>query len=251
MRLINLCNPEGGPARIWCRLVHGGFDLEVEECGTYVNARGEKLDNEIRETGIEYLLGCSHLSRPTGYGWDFGIGRTQWALETGIAPTQPFLVEIDEPHYYQSGGYEYPAEWDVDIGWEIVHLAPWKPEQILKAWDRWLKEQNATFAKVAEDQRQLLESQKEPKGLYLVQFRHPSDCDSDGWPYGPWKVRFQLKTENCRSKKFGYQRPVLAWGETFVEDEEKKALDDIVKRTLEIYPQLTAEEVLKLPRRFS
>jgi len=54
-------------------------------------------------------------------------------LQMGIAPGQPFLIDMT----FMSTCYG--DEYDYEVDWELVAVEPWSAEQVLAAWEEWLK----------------------------------------------------------------------------------------------------------------
>lgn len=111
--------------RIWLALQNGSVE---SVCDDSVGEVPEWYGRDVIETGWDSILGV------------LGCGSMEWAsdltwlLAYGIAPDQPFLVHLDTPRWYKSGGYEYPAEWDCDFNWEIVQVAPLAPSVVTERW---------------------------------------------------------------------------------------------------------------------
>jgi len=123
---------------VWLRLVRDGLDLSLEPCLT-VHVFGEIpewFDYEIGQSGWDSVIStdykpCESDANLTG-SWNY------WALEMGVCPSQPFLVEIKPPRYYKCS-YEYD-EWDVEYFWDLAMTAPRSPRQAARAWELWKTE---------------------------------------------------------------------------------------------------------------
>jgi hypothetical protein len=65
----------------------------------------------------------------------FGCGREQWAMQEGLIPHQPFLVELYARHYM----HETPegAEGDCESHYEILQKTEANPEEAAKFWEKW------------------------------------------------------------------------------------------------------------------
>jgi len=118
----------------WFWLVEEGKDLTLEE---YEDAElwgdsPEWLEHELDAIGWDMFdMG--------GYGGDHGVGRLAgWALEEGIAPYQPFLIQLDKPEYYSCG--MYGEEVDVHYPWEIVEIVSITPYDAARRWEHYMME---------------------------------------------------------------------------------------------------------------
>ena len=125
---------EDGTIYLWHKLVLAADDLEPERCGTVDMGRPPEWMAHEDDLSLYYLMGPPHLS-VTHDRHSFIETWIRWALEEGLAPGQPFLVRISQPHYSRSYEGEYDVDWDVDI----VRVMPRTPQQALRAWDRTLK----------------------------------------------------------------------------------------------------------------
>lgn len=118
--------------RVWLK-VDPAEDLNfVEDEYTFdIGERPGWLDVEIAENGMGWddILGVA----VTG-GWP--NREIRWLLKEGIAPGQPFLVEMGRPHYYKTGGYCGPEEWGVDYDADVMQLTKWPTARVLKAWTK-------------------------------------------------------------------------------------------------------------------
>lgn len=108
--------------RVWFYLDEHGLELER------LNSAGdmpEWLDNELVDTCWDEILGVS---------WEEGE-RAAWAIEDGIAPGQPFLVEIRPPHYTQ----DREGDWDVEYNTDLIRVDPMPSMEAAERWETWLK----------------------------------------------------------------------------------------------------------------
>lgn len=119
--------PENGPARIWVQL--HGHDLEWNEIGESDGTpEPEWLQYEMQEAGLDMIVGIDASTfRPEK--------RLGWLLKQGLAPEQPFCLEIGTPHYSTS----YYGETNVEYDCDIVEKAPWTPERVAESLEKYLK----------------------------------------------------------------------------------------------------------------
>lgn len=114
---------------VWARLLPGGSwgDLDLElydgpsigEMPEWFSDYGEWLDGAL----IRYRCGTP--------------SSITWALENGIAPGQPFLLEVGPPRSYRCS-WEYD-EWDVDYDVGLVRVLPNSIDRAARSWLRELK----------------------------------------------------------------------------------------------------------------
>lgn len=109
-------------AYVWYQLVQEEGDLCLEEWSQdFIGEVPYWWEQDIVESGMEHLLDIR---------WnldDLYAKVLDWALREGLMPEQPFLIVVTQPRWYQSGGYEYPNEWD----WENeVYVARRLPPEI-------------------------------------------------------------------------------------------------------------------------
>ena len=123
---------------VWLQLVRDGIDLAIEP---YLGADDfgavpEWFDYEIGQSGWDGVISPEFVSwRADDAPSDFAGTWNNWALEHGVCPGQPFLVELKPPHYSKCG-WEY-EEWDVEYYWDIVRRAPRSAKQSARAWAQW------------------------------------------------------------------------------------------------------------------
>lgn len=65
--------------------------------------------------------------------------RVTWAMENGIAPGQPFLMEIHPPRYFQCGSPFDGEEWDVEYSATLVKVAHLAAPEAADQWEAWIK----------------------------------------------------------------------------------------------------------------
>jgi hypothetical protein len=139
-RLSDIYLGDKSPVYVWLWLEEYDEDLEIEECAaSSIGDMPEWLDPELGQGGWESIISPTWTTVESGLGWCFARTWTTWALREGIAPRQPFQLEVHPPRYCRCGGYEYPDEWDVEWTWDIVRIERWPQERVLKAWDRWTR----------------------------------------------------------------------------------------------------------------
>ena len=106
---------------LWFRLVDGGDDLDFEECGR------DSLGRRPDWTDDDYF----NITDITGM-YRHNGSKVDWALHEGLAPGQPFVVQIDRTQ----GSTDYWGEHDSWNDWAVVHRLPRRPEQAARAWIR-------------------------------------------------------------------------------------------------------------------
>ena len=133
-------NVYGWPACfIWLKLVRDGWDLDLEEAtdtGEF-GVQPEWLDRDVRETGWDTVIGPAYKPfDPSKPGASLFTGTwNDYALVLGVAPNQPFLVQIAQPRWHKCS-YEY-EEWEAEYDWEVIVRDPRSPRQALQAWNSW------------------------------------------------------------------------------------------------------------------
>lgn len=70
-------------------------------------------------------------------GYRLGLSTMTFALEHGIAPGQPFLLEVGPPHSYKCS-WEYD-EWDTEYSIELVRVIPRDAKKAARSWSRALE----------------------------------------------------------------------------------------------------------------
>lgn len=150
-----------GENYLWYRLVYDGLDLAIEACNhDFIGTISDALDHEINDNGTDIIMPDRR--------WSSDVGGDTWlrfGLENGIAPGVPFCVRVSEPSYSKSWtdcGYEY----DMDIDWEVVHVAPCRNPAHL--WDKTLKWIQDARAYVRERRRKLAELQRTDRAAMAI-----------------------------------------------------------------------------------
>jgi hypothetical protein len=100
-----------------------------EEVGESTETPDGHLDWFAYETGhgegIDGLLDTISLDIPE---------RLAWMALHGIAPGQPFQVEIESPTY---SGPDYWGEYDWSAGdWRLMQIEPWSKTRVVRAWKK-------------------------------------------------------------------------------------------------------------------
>lgn len=68
------------------------------------------VDMEINEFGItELLFGYPNRDDSS----------LNFLEENGLKPDEPFKIKM-RVHYYKTGGYSEPEEWDMDMDWDLI-----------------------------------------------------------------------------------------------------------------------------------
>lgn len=236
---------------VWMRLVRDGLDLTCEPYG-YTDTLGttpEWLDYELSNSGWGDIINPGYHSHGDS---DFDGTWNTWALENGICPNQPFLVEMKPPRWYKCS-YEY-EEWDVEYDFDIVMLAKRSPKQAALAWERWKKQ----CARNRQDVR---------KAHERAAYRRTHDVAAMYLSYDTWGMNPYV--DYGRSDEGGY---IVALGSKHgggwflqgrspnyderwkkkVEREEPsydRAMIDLLDQIQKHLPHLDPEVIRKLPRR--
>ncbi|WP_426751752.1 hypothetical protein [Myxococcus sp. Y35] len=233
--LVNVYSEKS--CRVWLALDRRTLDLvEADSLGKPmdVGAPPEWLAYEL-EDGWDNLVGYPYRDE----------GRIAWALGHGIAPGQPFLVEVDPPHYskhWTDCGYEY----DTDYSSELIRVAPLPPEDAARRWEVWLwwaaldrdarERADAAQRATAEAQRAL--ALTDPSALYLTSDVYSTRGDWDYLPSG-WRVYL-----NSAHLQLGSR--VLVYGEDDGGD-HAKAWAMLLERAAKVLPNVRPEYLRALP----
>ena len=227
--------------RVWLVLDRQN-DLSMEECGEdEIGERPEWLQYELENMSWSDILDARL----------YGEHKLSWKLENGIAPGQPYLVELPHPHYSKSWtdcGYEY----DVDYSPEILRTRPMKPSVIASGLER---EQNyiakAREWKAEYDAKQQFLVRTDVKAMFIemqVYFgRHQSSYDDMCMPSG---IRYDLCSNASINKRERgrWRTATLAQGEDD-DGAHDKAFEKLVEEAVKRLPGLSPEVVRALPRR--
>lgn len=199
----------------------------------------EWMQYELENIGWSYILDVGHGD----------AGALRWCLLEGIAPGQPFLVELPHPDYYTSQT-EYGVEHDVDFSPEIIDRVFWPMTRAAKAIERELKTQGDDRRAKAEREEKLRFLQRidvdAMRVCCTVYFgNHQSTYDDMCMPSG---IRYTLETTASLEKKRGWTTGTLASG-----DDDNGGHDVAMKRlvedALQKLPGLDEERIKKMPRR--
>lgn len=156
---------------VWMVLEAYGSDLELMQLPVdTVGDFSEVLKEEISAAGVEALLSCS-FRMIAKYEDSFLWSWTQFALLKGIAPGQPFLIEVGEPTYTQ----DYYGECDMELRSRVVKVLPWPQDRVAAAWvshlteyDRCMAATVAERAKVARERIEKVEFMGLKYSLYFA-----------------------------------------------------------------------------------
>jgi hypothetical protein len=170
-----------------------------------------------------------------------------WALENGIAPWQPFLIRFGEPEY-TGGGYYEPREVDVTYDTELVRVMPWKPESVVKRWERAIRDRDAFIiwknkrdAEFAKNQRTMTDHMFLRTDVYFA--RGQRAWDEMEMPAGTRCLLYSDWSDRPGCKGLG----VLMIGESESGD-HAEAMDNLVKAAAKELPHLTEEFIRGLQR---
>lgn len=118
---------------IWHKLVWDGMsDLDPRQCGTASEGGYPDWWANAEYTDLDHIF-PPQMTTSTYKGHTFQDGWIRWGLENSIAPGQPFLLRIDEPHPSWSGDGE--LEWT----YELIRKTHRTPGASLRAWEGLLK----------------------------------------------------------------------------------------------------------------
>lgn len=219
---------------IWVRL--HGHDLEWDEIGdSDGQPEPEWLSYELQENGLDMITGIDATTfRPEG--------RLVWLLEQGLAPEQPFLLEIGAPVY----STDYWGETDWEIHCRIVKKEPWDELRSCDVLEAYLK-RSARFER--EDERaRILEQIKVRRDLksLIVQFNNYVHGESYDWNRQKLGTSAMLQARRSDGV-WGGEVIATARSDSGSPDECLRML--LLRARLE-YPQLTLEKLKALPRRW-
>ena len=229
--------------RVWLMLDREN-DLSMEECGDdEVGTRPEWLQYELENMSWSDMLDARL----------YGEHKLSWMLENGIAPNQPFLVELPHPHYSKSwtdGGYEYDTEYSP----EIIRIRPLKPSRVAAA----LEQERDYIAKA-----RVWKAERDAKERFLVRTDVKAMIIESAVYFGPSQptyddmcmpsgIRYTLcSTASLDKARAGRWRTAgLASGEDH-EGAHDKAFERLVENAVRELPGLSAEVVRAMPRRSS
>lgn len=159
----------GGSAFVWLRLVGGyGSDLEFEEFGNLtIGVISEWYNRERSESDWESFLGVEWHWCRVDEKREYRDSCTRWAIEQGIAPGQPFLVEMAEPYYSKTVTME-GTEYDVEYDCQVVRVLPKSQTKAAASWDRFFKQRDTYLkAKWAEDDRLRHKAENDLSAMYI------------------------------------------------------------------------------------
>jgi hypothetical protein len=123
------------------------YDIDLFECGETVDGRlpvwvlhtEEPLDHLFLSQTVEPYKDGQHPN-------------VDWALQNGVAPGQPFLVEFQAPIYSGGGGRDYNGDYpdvEVEHNIKVVRVLPKSLAGAGKAWAHTLKRIEHEHAKHA------------------------------------------------------------------------------------------------------
>ena len=131
-------------ALVWMRAIFDEYDgdLVFEEIS---DPRADEVDepewlsHEVSHNGWEFILGLSDYSIIAVGKWNFSNGGNEWAIRNGVAPLQRFVVQVNEPTWHKSGGYDEPIEYEPEFTYKIVHREGWGERRARMAWEKHMK----------------------------------------------------------------------------------------------------------------
>lgn len=114
----------GRTAYVWYRLLPGGLHGSLE---------GERFSNDTLGEAPAWLEEYDDVWYELASGYNHNAAAL-FALENGLSPGQPFLLQLGEPRWYKSS-YEYD-EYDVEYDVEIVRALPRDPLKAIQSLER-------------------------------------------------------------------------------------------------------------------
>lgn len=225
--------------RVWLVLDRRTLELvEADSLGKPmdVGAPPEWLTYELEQDGWDNLVDYPYREAE----------RVGWALARGIAPGQPFLVEVDPPvhsKHWTDCGYEY----DTDYSSELVRVTPLPPEDVARRWEVWLwwaaldcdaRERAAAVQKATEAAQHAL-ALADPSALFITSDVYFGPRDSID--YMPSGLRIYLN-----SAHLGRGGGVLVSGEDDRGD-PGKAWAMLLERAATVLPSVRPEYLRALP----
>ena len=232
--------------RVWLML-DSSDDLSLNECGTDdIGTPPEWYRYERENMGWGDILDI-------GYQGEQDERALNWAIREGLAPDQPFLVELPHPVYSKSWtecGYEYDTSYEP----EIIKKAKWSPKRAAKAWEKEMEgimKARAFKRERAEKLRHLQRSDVASMRLcFTIYFGgHQSLYDDMTVPSG---IRYTLEsTANLEGKKLNWPTATLASGEDDRGDSQV-AMKRLVEAAMKELPGLSEARIRSMPlvRRF-
>jgi hypothetical protein len=226
--------------RVWLALdfAEGCVDEVGED---EVGVRPEWLQYELENLGWKDILDV------------YSDRMLRWGLEMGVAPGQPFLLEVPHPHYSKDYNYEYGGyEYDVNFEWEVLRTRPMPPKQVAALWEREVDAAAEARAwKADRDAKQKYLVRSDVKAMRVecaVYFgSHQSTYDDMTMPSG---IRYSLcSTASIDRRVSGkWTTATLVSGEDD-DGDHNKAFERLVEKAMKELPGLSAEVVRALPRR--
>jgi hypothetical protein len=229
--LVDLYNAEG--VRVWLRLdddCRGDLDIRRIR-GPHLGTPPEWFTEECSESRLESVIHPQW--RPDGGTW------ATWALEHGLCPGQPFLVEIDAPRLYRCS-YEYD-EWDVEWTWDLLDVVPRSPERAARIWaDFYVRRREILEAQRQDAADRRLKSETDRAAMFISTgvYWHSRYYDECSPPDGEI-VRLLSKHGALHIE-----------GRAHGERAQERAWDDLVRRAVLRLPHLTPQFIRELPRRW-
>lgn len=229
MRKFNLYTPE--TVRLWFVILNTEGYLELEDAEDDNYGKTPTWLTEGHDS-IEDLVRCELIS------FDY----VPWMLREGIAPGQPFLIEMEPTRY---SGPDYNGEYDADTPCFLITKVPWSNEKSAKAWGTFLEERDALNAAVAEAERQ---SQKRTwENVAGMSFRFSryfakgqSSLDDMEMPQG---ILYRLEGKDPQDPH--WPRPLVEGRDDT--GDHQKAKEACIAKALQEHPELPVELLRSKP----
>lgn len=213
----------------------------------------EWYPSEVRDAGWASILDVTWChSSPDVDGNDWNESWLRWGLHEGIAPRQPFLVELPSP-YYSKVETQDGTEYDIEFYPRIIQVLHWPLTRIAKVWGWELeKELDDRLATVNYRQKLRYLQRTAVCSMYLERSWYYAERYIDEMS-PPGGVRYQLcSTASLNGNKSLGQYPIctatLASGED-ADGNQTQALDRLIANAVKELPGLSPETIKTLPVR--
>lgn len=217
---------------VWVRLVDNGHDLAFEECG-----------NDSLGRVPEWARGDFDVKDVTG----MYRGLVDWGLQEGLAPGQPFVLEV----HATQGSTDYYGEYDSWNDWGVVHRLPRRPEQAVRAWTRALKNIEEYVAAEKAAAEKLRRLQVEDASAFILRVQDKRWTDNGYQELSPPGLEISLCSRHWRLPVPGEPLgPIsfahaIVWGSSDIGSREL-AFMDLIRNIRKRYPDLDIQAVRKI-----
>lgn len=228
--------------RVWLMLDPTN-DLSLEECGDVERGeRPEWYQYERESLGWDDILDVRWNSD--------GTGKLRWMLDEGIAPGQPFLVELPHPHYSTSHT-ENGTEYDVEFNPDIIRISPMsrlkavsdleKEYKLVAERLRWKEERAAKH-------RFLVRTDVKAMFIEISHFFTGNSYRDD--MASPTGLRYSLCSSASLDKRERGKWATARLAQAEGEDRDGEVIyERLVAEAMKTLPGLSAEAIHAMPRR--